>query len=159
MTRSWPASSRSPRDDLVVLVADDADAAQLDPERVQLMREEARVGVRDEAEQELLPGDEQGRGRPAGRHGCSWAGGGGILPRHDVRGLRVGRDEPTGPWAVEREDVAVDGELDVAGDAALDREAVVVLQRAAAQVAAGLDCFWAITLPVERRVILTQVAS
>ena len=68
-----------PAGDLVVLVADDADAAQLDPERVQLMREEARVGVRHEAEQELLPGDEQGRGRPAGRHGCSWAGGGGTL--------------------------------------------------------------------------------
>ncbi len=60
-------------------VADDADAAQLDPERVQLVREEARVGVGHEAEQELLPGDEQGRGRPAGRHGCSWAGGGGTL--------------------------------------------------------------------------------
>ena len=63
-----------PRDDLVVLVTDDADPAQLDPERVQLVGQKARVGVGDEAEQELLPGDEQRRRRPGGRHGCSLTG-------------------------------------------------------------------------------------
>ena len=42
------------------------------------MRQEARIGVCDEAEQELLPGDEQRRRRPPGRHWLSVTAGFGI---------------------------------------------------------------------------------
>ena len=67
--------------DLVVTVADDAHALQLDAERVELVGEEARVGVGHEAEEQLLPGDEQRGRRPARRHVPSVASGwAGILP-------------------------------------------------------------------------------